>query len=85
MTTTKQAGNTIFLIRGNEGNEEIVRVFRVTEDSKSPKRALTRFVNLILGTPEHDLHEAAISGELSYVSGHTKQVQLQTQRVVSFG
>lgn len=79
----KSATNTIFLIRRTDGTEEIVRTFRVEGASKSPKRALTRFLNLVLGDAEHELHEAARDGELSYVSGHMQPVTLATATVIS--
>lgn len=82
-STTKKASNTIFLVQGTDGNEQIVRTFRATEDSKSPKRALTRFLNLVLGDETHELHAAAKAGELSYMSGHEQRVELKTQTVVS--
>ncbi len=84
-TTTKTASNTIFLIQGTDGNEQIVRTFRASAESKSPKRALLRFVTLVLGDPENDLHEAAKSGELSFMSGHTKPIGLRNVPQVVLG
>lgn len=82
-TKPKKASNTIFLIQGTDGNEQIVRTFRASAESKSPKRALTRFLDLVLSDASHDLHQAARDGQLSYMSGHTQQVELKTQTVVS--
>jgi hypothetical protein len=81
--TTRTAGNTIFLIRGTDGNEQIVETFRVTETSKSPKRALQRFLDLVLGDEDHELFDAAQDGELSYMSGHTQPVTVGVQPVVN--
>ena len=86
MTTEKKiASNVIFLVRETDDGEEIVQTFRATEESRSPKRALSRFLKLVLGDPSHELHSAAREGELSYMSGHPQQVRLATQTVVDLG
>ena len=87
-TTTKRANNVVFLLRGEAGNEQIVRTFRAGDvvngkEVKSPKRALTAFLSTVAEDEEHELHEALMDGELSQAAGHPAPIRLRTTTVFS--
>ena len=77
-----KAGNTVFVIRGTEGNETIVRTFRASEDTKTPLKAAKRFLRDIAGDETNPLHQPLLDGELSYVGGHPVQVGSETKQVI---
>jgi hypothetical protein len=44
---------------------------------------LNRFLEAVLGNPEHELYEPAMAGELSYASTHLQPVTVRTEPVIS--
>ena len=74
-----KAANTVFVIRGTEGNETIVQTFRSTEDAKTPLKAAKKFLRGVADNAEHELHSALLAGELSYVGGHPVAVGVENK------
>ena len=77
------ASNIIVLFRGSD-ELEVIRTFRASGTTKSPKRAFTRFINLVLGDPTHELHVEAVNRELHWTSSHLKPVGGESKLVASF-
>jgi len=69
-----KANNAVFVIQGTDGDETIVRVFRVTDETKTPLKAAKTFLLEVLKDVTSPLHDALLRGEISYVGGHPVQV-----------
>lgn len=86
--TKSTARNVVFLLRGKDGNEQLVKTFRAGDKVgekvyKSPKRALTNYLEQVAADEKHELHTALLDGELKQAAGHPKPVSLTTKSVVS--
>jgi len=90
MTTRKAANNVVFLIRGDAGEETIVKIFRPRnveqEDGKVVRQnagtALQAFLNSVFDDADHELHGALMAGELQTCNTHLNTISVREERKV---
>ncbi|NIN64199.1 MAG: hypothetical protein GTO63_05770 [Anaerolineae bacterium] len=77
-----KATNTVLVIQGTGNQRTIVRTFEASEQTKTPLKAAKRFLQKVAEDTTHELHQAFVDGQLSYMGGHPTRVGIETRPTV---